>query len=113
SKRALKSLWGKRYGREVETYLEMADVIDKHRDRLWEIASTMPLKEATKYERAGYEIVPEEYRDELDADDYDEEAVAAEPGELWDKVQRLYQKMWNVPAGMLALSDRVELVPNK
>lgn len=112
NKKTLKFLWGDRYGHEVETYQAMAHVIEENRDDLWEIACSIPLKEATKFERAGYEIVPEEYRDELDEDDYNDEAEAADPRDLWSDLQRTYRKMWKVPDGRLVLSPRVQITKN-
>lgn len=105
---ALVELWGDWHGREMELYEAAADLVLEHRDVLWEIADSIEIREAKKFDRAMMKAVPAELRHQLDEDDEeDADAEAVPPRELWDKCRKAGLRLWRLPEGEHRLNARV------
>ncbi|MCB0405951.1 MAG: hypothetical protein KDD51_14305 [Bdellovibrionales bacterium] len=105
-----KYLWGRLYGKELQTFRDCGELISENRNRLWEIAAGWTIIDADRYDKAMNKMVPKEYQHEIDPDDL-------EPGEnmsmqeLLADVRRYYRRLWKVP-GALELSPRARITKN-
>lgn len=108
---ALKLVWGKFYGREIELLQACGDLVRKHRDELWNIANTIDILEAHKFDRASVRIVPKKYRSEIDAE-YFESGDTSPPRDIWRGFKALHKNLWALPAGSLSFSPRAQLMAN-
>ncbi|MEY4630366.1 MAG: hypothetical protein RIQ81_486 [Pseudomonadota bacterium] len=111
TKQALKVIWGKHYGQELELLEGCADLVRKHRDDLWKIANTIEILEPHKFDRAAVKVVPRKYRSEID-EDYFETGDTAPPRDIWQSFVKLHRSLWKLPEGPVKLSERVRVIEN-
>ena len=113
SKYARRILWGDGYSHELEIYRSCTQAILDNRERLWDIANSIDIREGLRFEAATQKLVPNAYQHEID--DPIESAGATEergtepPYKLWSQVKKSYHKMWSLPDGNLQLSQNVQI----
>ena len=108
---ALKVIWGKFYGHELELLRGCADLVRKHRDELWQISNTIDIQEPIKFDRAAVKVVPRKYRSEIDAE-YFETGDTSPPRDIWRGFKTLAKNLWALPTGSLVFSPRARILPN-
>ena len=107
-----KLLWGEWFGRELEFFEACGRLISENRDFLWEIANNVDIKEASKFDQAMVQSVPEELEDQVDPTDHEEDAETAPPQDLWDDALKAYHKIWKTPIGEYVLHHKISLSEN-
>lgn len=110
---ALQELWGDWFGRELELMQASAAAVVQHRDKLWEIANTYPIRESHAFDKAMVRAVPRRLKDQVDPEDLDAEpGDAAKPRDLWQHCLKSYAKLWDLPEGYFALASRIDIALN-
>lgn len=113
SQPALEQLWADWYGREIELLRAAAAVVIEHREQLWDIANSFPIRDSRAFDKAMVRAVPKRLKDQIDPEDLDDEAdEAARPRDLWLNCLKSYHKLWDLPEGYYYLNPRVSLQPN-
>ena len=105
-------LWGDKRGRELETYAQCAALVSKNRHDLWEIACRSDILEASQFDQASIEVVPKEYQDEIDEEDF-EPGETTPPYKLWQQTMTDHRKLWRLPSAPLVLNKRISFHDNE
>jgi len=100
--------WGDHHGRELEIYHACAQLVRTRQDELWQLANTVELVEAARFENAALQLVAPEHQDQIE-DDYDPELEPIRPAELWRTVQRQHRNLWRLPGKAVKLAPEVTL----
>jgi Fe-S-cluster containining protein len=108
---ALKDIWGKAWGQEMEILRASADLIMQHQDRLWTIAQKLSIREVHDFDKALMLFVPEEQRAILDDDEESWEEIV-NLNDLWDDCLSAHEALWADPEGLFLLNSQVSFVPN-
>ena len=112
SEKALKTLWGDWYGKELEFYRECAKAVMDHIDVLWEIAAETNIIEASKFDKKMHAKVPAHLRGEIEPEDL-EEGEPAELVELWEDLEEKYSDLWTpIQAAEYEWAENIEIVKN-
>jgi Fe-S-cluster containining protein len=108
---ALEHLWFDWYGKEGDLLRLCGEAVSDNRKRLWEIANTFKMKEASKFERQQIATVPDHLKSEVEEDEW-EDGEAEVPKNIWHALKESYQQLWHLPNTSYSLSHLVEINPN-
>ena len=110
-----KKLFGPYADREESFYLECYKIIVKNKDRLFEIAESVPLKDTWKYHRALYDWFSKEAQEEVVFAPPKGEGRIVSISDLWYELKLFHRDLWRLPfnEGSLLLNPKVVLAENK
>ena len=111
--KALKTIWGDLYGKELETYKKCAELVSENRDYLWEIACDTKIFDAEDFDQAILKNVPKSLQHQIDEEEWETGCEASLPQDLWRELRKNYYKLWQLPTHPVTLNRKIEILENK
>jgi len=108
SEKTYNYLWGSDVGNELDIYRECANVIEKNRNNLWEIANSVNITESIEYEKSANKLVLKKYKDEIPPDGSLDD-ITVSPQDIYKDVVKKHHNMWSLPNSPLVLNSKVVL----